>query len=175
MVIPAAPTSVCVAAAAPTALREVEWHLNASSLTLTNQHFVAFQDVNTGDGKTVQVMVVHADAIDLTDMVTYNMDGNTRVYSDGGKGKNVHLTNVTLHVLQQKGTLVAPLPLGPVTLGPPGEAGTDLGSIIAMAALQANLPLPFPTIMTNVSVDQYTMTSDTLAIPGFNIGLTPGG
>jgi hypothetical protein len=160
---------VCVAAAAPTALREVEWHLDASSLTLTNQKFLSFQDITTGDGKTVTVMAVHADAIDLTDMVTYNLDGNKRVYSNGGKGKTVHLTNVTLHVLQQKGNLVAPLPLGPVTLGPPGEAGTDLGSTLAMAALQANLPLPFPTVMTDVHVDQYTMTSDTLAIPGFNV------
>jgi len=156
-----------VQAATDQPFREIEWHLDASSLTLTNQHFVGFQDINTGDGKTVQVMVIHADKIDLTDMVTYNLDGNSRVYSNGGKGKNVALTNVTLHVLQQKGSLVWP-PLGPVTLGPPGEAGTDLASTIAMAALEANISLG-PTVMSDVHVDQYLLTSDTLSIPGFNI------
>lgn len=165
------PSTVCVQAAADQPFREVEWHLNASSLTLTNQKFLGFQQIQTGDGKTVTVMAIHADDVDLTDMVTYNEDGNTRVYSDGGKGKTVHLTNVTLHVLQQKGTLVAPLPAGPVTLGPPGEAGDDLMSQAVMALLQLNLPLP-PSVFTNVSVDQYTMTSDTLDIPHFNVGLT---
>ena len=161
--------------AAPTSLREVEWHLDASSLVLNNQKFEGFQQIQTGDGRTVTVMVVHADSIQLTDMVTYNEDGKTKVYNDGGKGKTVTLTNVTLHVLQQKGTLVAPIPLGPVTLGPPGEAGTDLASTIAMAALQLNISLG-PTIMTDVHVDQYTMTSDTLNIPHFNVslnGVTP--
>jgi hypothetical protein len=168
--IPPAPTTVCVAPAAPTALREIEWHLDASSLTLNNQKFEGFQDVNTGDGKTVQVMVVHADSIQLTDMVTYNEDGGRRVYSNGGKGKTVNLTNVTLHVLQQSGNLLLPLPLGPVTLGPPGESGSNLGSLIAMAALQGGISIPgVPTYMTDVHVDQYTMTSDTLNIPGFNI------
>lgn len=157
------------AATADQAMREVEWHLDASSLTLTNQHFDGFKDIQTGDGKTVTVMVVHADMVDLTDMVTYNMDGNKRVYSNGGKGRNVHLDNVTLHVLQQKGTLVAPLPLGPVTLGPPGESGTDLASIAVMTLLQANLPLMPPSVFTNVHVDQYLLTSDTLSVPGFNI------
>jgi hypothetical protein len=159
---------VCVTAAAPTALREVEWHLDASTLTLDNQKFLGFQQVTTGDGKTVTVMAVHADWIDLTDMVTYNEDGSRRVYSDGGKGKTVHLTNVTLHVLQQKGSLLWP-PLGPVTLGPPGEAGTDLISQAAMAALEAGISLGPTTVMSDVHVDQYTMTSDTLAIPGFNV------
>ena len=149
----------------------MEWHLDASSLTLNNQHFEGFQDVRTGDGKTVTVMVVHADSIQLTDMVTYNEDGGRRIYSDGGKGKTVSLTNVTLHVLQQKGTLVLPLPLGPVTLGPPGEAGTDLASTLAMLALESNISLG-PTVMTDVHVDQYTMTSDTLNIPGFDVSLT---
>jgi hypothetical protein len=166
-----APATVCVAAAAPTALREVEWHLSASSLTLTNQTFQGFQDVQTGDGKTVQVMVIHADQVSLTDMVTYNEDGAKRVYSDGGKGKTVTLTNVTLHVLQKKGTIDLPLlniPLSPVTLGPPGEAGTDIFSQAVMTLLQLNLPLP-PITFTNVDVDQYTMVSDTLNIPGFNV------
>lgn len=164
------PSTVCVAAATDQPFREVEWHLDASSLTLTNQHFVGFQEIHTGDGRTVTVMAVHADRVDLTDMVTYNEDGTKRVYADGGKGKNVSLTNVTLHVLQQKGNLVAPVPLGPVTLGPDGEHGNDLGSLAAMALLQANLPLPLPpTVFTDVHVDQYTMTSDTLNIPGFNI------
>ena len=157
------------AASADAPYREILWHLDASSLTLTNQHFEGFQDITTGSGEKVTVMVVHADAIDLTDMVTYNKDGNRPVYNNGGPGKNVHLTNVTLHVLQQKGTLEAPLPLGPVTLGPPGEAGTDLASTLAMAALESNLPLPFPTIFRDVHVDQYLMTSDTLGIPGFNV------
>ena len=169
--LPAAPATVCVAAADPGALREVEWHLDASSLTLIHQRFDGFHDIQTGDGKTVTVMFVHADQIQLTDMVTYNEDGRTRIYSDGGKGKTVTLTNVELHVLQQKGSVVAPLPLGPVTLGPPGEAGTDLGSTLAMLALESNIDLG-PTIMTDVHVDQYTMTSDTLNIPHFNIGLT---
>lgn len=157
-------------AADSTALREVEWHLDASMLTLNGQHFLGFQNIQTGDGKTVTVMAIHADSIDLTDMVTYNLDGNRKVYSDGGKGKTVHLTNVTLHVLKQQGTLVAPLPLGPVTLGPPGEAGTDLASVIAMGALELNISLG-PTVMTGVHVDQYTMSSDTLNVPGFNVGL----
>ena len=148
----------------------MEWHLDASSLILNGQKFEGFQQIQTGDGKTVTVMVIHADSIQLTDMVTYNEDGKTKIYSDGGKGKTVTLTNVTLHVLQQKGTLVAPLPLGPVTLGPPGEAGTDLASIIAMGALELNISLG-PTIMTDVHVDQYTMTSDTLDIPKFNVSL----
>jgi hypothetical protein len=167
------PATSCVAAAAPGALREVEWHLDASSLTLTNQKFEGFQDVNTGDGKTVQVMVIHADRVDVTDMVTYNEDGNTKVYSDGGKGKNVSLTNVTLHVLQQKGVMDVPIlgiPLGQVTLGPPGEAGTDVTSQLVMGLLQLNLPLP-PVTFTDVHVDQYTLTSDTLNIPHFNVGL----
>lgn len=149
--------------------REILWHLDASSLTLNHQTFEGFKEITTGSGQKVTVMVVHADSIDLTDMVTYNKDGNRPVYNDGGPGKTVHLTNVTLHVLQQKGNLVAPLPLGPVTLGPPGEAGTDLGSTLAMAALEANLPLPFPSIFKDVHVDQYLMTSDTLGIPGFNV------
>jgi len=148
----------------------VEWHLNASSLTLTNQKFEGFQTITTGEDKKVTVMAIHADDVDLINMVTYNDTGTPRVYSDGGKGKNVHLTNVTLHVLQQKGTLVAPLPVGPVTLGPPGEAGSDLASQAVMALLQLNLPLP-PSVFTNVSVDQYMLQSDTLDIPGFNIGL----
>lgn len=169
--LPAAPATVCVAAADPTALREVEWHLDASSLTLNHQRFDGFHDIQTGDGKTVTVMFVHAESIQLTDMVTYNEDGKTRIYSDGGKGKTVTLTNVELHVLQQKGTVIAPLPLGPVTLGPPGEAGTDFGSTLAMLALESNIDLG-PTIMTDVHVDQYTMTSDTLNIPHFNVGLT---
>jgi len=169
--LPAAPATVCVAAADPGALREVEWHLDASSLTLIHQRFDGFHDIQTGDGKTVTVMFVHADQIQLTDMVTYNEDGKTRIYSDGGKGKTVTLTNVELHVLQQKGSVVAPLPLGPVTLGPPGEAGTDLGSTLAMLALESNIDLG-PTIMSDVHVDQYTMTSDTLNIPHFNVGLT---
>ena len=163
-----APSTVCVTPAADQPFREVEWHLDASSLTLYHQKFLGFQQIHTGDGRTVTVMAVHADSIDLTDMVTYNEDGNPRVYSNGGKGKNVHLTNVTLHVLQQKGTLVAPLPLGPVTLGPPGESGNDLGSILAMGALELNISLG-PTVMTDVHVDQYLMTSDTLSIPGFNV------
>jgi hypothetical protein len=162
---------VCVTAADSGALREVEWHLDASSLTLNHQRFDGFHDIQTGDGKTVTVMFVHAESIQLTDMVTYNEDGRTKIYSDGGRGKTVTLTNVELHVLQQKGTVVAPLPLGPVTLGPPGEAGTDLGSTLAMLALESNIDLG-PTIMTDVHVDQYTMTSDTLNIPHFNIGLT---
>jgi len=138
---------------------------------LIHQRFDGFHDIQTGDGKTVTVMFVHADQIQLTDMVTYNEDGKTRIYSDGGKGKTVTLTNVELHVLQQKGSVVAPLPLGPVTLGPPGEAGTDLGSTLAMLALESNIDLG-PTIMSDVHVDQYTMTSDTLNIPHFNVGLT---
>ena len=162
---------MCVAAADQTALREVEWHLHASSLTLNNQQFKGFQQIQTGDGKTVTVMVIHADSIELTDMVTYNEDGSHKVYSDGGKGKTVTLTNVTLHVLQQKGTMISPIPFGPVTLGPQGEAGTDLASQTVMLLLQANLPIPIPTIFTNVDVDQYTLTSDTLNVPGFNIGL----
>lgn len=113
-------------------------------------------------------MAVHAASIELTDMVTYNEDGGRRVYSNGGKGKTVTLTNVELHVLQQKGTLLAPAPLGPVTLGPPGEAGTDPMSFLAMLALQSNIDLG-PTVMSDVHVDQYTMTSDTLNIPGFNV------
>jgi hypothetical protein len=165
--LPAAPATVCVAAADPGALREVEWHLDASSLTLVHQHFDGFHDIQTGDGKTVTVMFVHAASIQLTDMVTYNEDGGKRVYSNGGKGKTVTLTNVELHVLQQKGTVIAPLPLGPVTLGPPGEAGGGL-SQVAMLALESNIDLG-PTIMTDVHVDQYTMTSDTLNIPGFNV------
>jgi hypothetical protein len=167
------PTTACVAAAAPTALREVKWHLDATSLTLTNQHFLGFQDVNTGDGRVVQVMAIHADRVDLTDMVTYNEDGRTRVYSDGGKGKNVSLTNVTLHVLQQKGVMDLPIlgiPLGQVTLGPPGEAGTDPTSQLVMGLLELNLPLP-PVTFTDVHVDQYTLISDTLDIPHFNISL----
>ncbi|MEY9934335.1 hypothetical protein ABH926_009000 [Catenulispora sp. GP43] len=167
------PATSCVAAVPAGALREVEWHLDASSLTLTNQKFEGFQDVNTGDGKTVQVMVIHADRVDLTDMVTYNEDGKTKVYSDGGKGKNVTLTNVTLHVLQQKGVMDLPIlgiPLGQVTLGPPGEAGTDATSQLVMGLLQLNLPLP-PVTFTDVHVDQYTLTSDTLDIPHFNVGL----
>ncbi|MEY9862493.1 hypothetical protein ABH935_008141 [Catenulispora sp. GAS73] len=161
--------TVCAAAADQTAMREVEWHLHASSLTLNNQKFEGFRQINTGDGKTVTVMVIHADSIELTDMVTYNEDGTHKVYSNGGAGKTVTLTNVTLHVLKQMGTMVAPIPFGPVTLGPQGEAGTDLASQTVMLLLQANLPLPFPTIFTNVDVDQYTLTSDTLNIPGFNI------
>jgi hypothetical protein len=160
---------VCAAAADSTALREVEWHLDASSLTLNGQKFLGFVPIQTGDGKTVTVMAIHADSIQLTDMVTYNLDGNRKVYSDGGKGRTVNLTNVTLHVLQQKGSLVAPLPIGPVTLGPPGEAGTDIPSQLLMALLP--LDLPFPEVFTNVSVDQYTLTSDTLNVPGFNVGL----
>ncbi|WP_194895125.1 hypothetical protein [Catenulispora pinisilvae] len=163
-----APTTVCMMSPAAQPFREVEWHLAASSLTLTNQKFEGFEPIQTGDGRTVTVMVIHADSIDLTDMVTYNEDGNLRVYSDGGKGQNVHLTNVTLHVLKQVGTMTAPLPLGPVTLGPPGEAGTDLISQAVMALLQLNLPLP-PSTFTNVDVDQYMLTSDTLDIPGFNV------
>jgi hypothetical protein len=165
--VPPPSTTVCVAAADSTALREVEWHLDASSLTLYGQKFLGFQQIQTGDGRTVTVMAIHADSIDLVDMVTYNEDGKPRVYSDGGKGKTVHLTNVTLHVLQQKGSLVAPLPIGPVTLGPPGEAGTDLASQLLMALLPLNLP--FPEVFTNVSVDQYLLTSDTLDVPGFNV------
>ena len=170
--VPAPPPTICVqGATASTPYREVLWHLNASKLTLTNQHFVGFQDIQTGDGKTVTVMVVHADMVDLTDMVTYNQDGNHKIDADGGKGKNVHLDNVTLHVLQQKGTIDLPLlglPLGQVTLGPPGEAGTDPLSVLTMTLLEANLPLP-PITFSNVSVDQYLLTSDTLSIPGFNI------
>jgi len=167
--VPTAPTAACVTPAAPTALREVEWHLDASSLTLNNQKFLGFQDIQTGDGRTVTVMAIHADSVQLTDMVTYNEDGNPRVYSNGGKGKTVTLTNVTLHVLQQKGDMVSPLPLGAVTLGPPGEAGTDVTSQLVMGLLQLNLPLPIPSIFTNVHVDQYTLTSDTLDVPGFNV------
>ena len=163
-----APSTVCVQSAADQPFREVEWHLNASSLTLTNQKFLGFQQIHTGDGKTVTVMAIHADSVDLTDMVTYNEDGNLPILSDGGKGQNVHLTNVTFHVLKQMGTMVAPLPVGPVTLGPPGEAGTDLISQAVMALLQLNLPLP-PAVFTNVSVDQYLLTSDTLDIPGFSV------
>ncbi|ACU70205.1 hypothetical protein Caci_1280 [Catenulispora acidiphila DSM 44928] len=170
--VPPPSSEVCVAAAAPSALREIEWHLDASSLTLTNQKFLGFQDIKTGDGKTVTVMAIHADRVDLTDMVTYNEDGHTKIYSDGGKGKNVSLTNVTLHVLKQHGVIepLLGIPLGEVTLGPPGEAGTDLLSQTIMALLQLNLPLP-PTTFTGVSVDQYTLTSDTLNVPGFNVGL----
>ncbi|WP_194914023.1 hypothetical protein [Catenulispora rubra] len=160
-----------MAAADSGALREAEWHLDASSLTLYGQKFLGFQNIQTGDGQTVTVMAIHADAIDLVDMVTYNKDGNLPVFSNGGKGADVHLTNVTLHVLQQKGTLVAPLPLGPVTLGPPGEAGTDLASQLVMALLP--LDLPFPEVFTNVHVDQYLLTSDTLDIPGFNVLAVP--
>ncbi|MBS2532502.1 hypothetical protein KGQ20_06930 [Catenulispora sp. NF23] len=163
-----APTTVCVQSAAAQPFREVEWHLSASSLTLTNQKFLGFQKIQTGDGQTVTVMAIHADSIDLTDMVTYNEDGNVPILSDGGRGQNVHLTNVTLHVLKQVGTMTAPLPLGPVTLGPPGEAGTDLISQAVMALLQLNLPLP-PSTFTHVDVDQYMLTSDTLDIPGFNV------
>ena len=162
-----------MAAADSTALREVEWHLDASSLTLYGQKFLGFQNIQTGDGKTVTVMAIHADAIDLTDMITYNKDGNLPVLSNGGKGAVVHLTNVTLHVLQQKGSLVLPLPIGPVTLGPPGEAGTDLASQLVMALLP--LDLPFPETFTNVHVDQYLLTSDTLDIPGFNVLAAPDG
>lgn len=164
---------MCVNAADSGALREVEWHLNASSLTLYGQKFLGFQNIQTGDGQTVTVMAIHADSIDLTDMVTYNMDGNLPVLSNGGKSAVVHLTNVTLHVLQQKGSLVSPLPIGPVTLGPPGEAGTDLASQLVMALLP--LDLPFPETFTNVSVDQYLLTSDTLDIPGFNVLAAPDG
>ncbi|NUR29300.1 MAG: hypothetical protein HOV83_26235 [Catenulispora sp.] len=161
------------AASADEPFRQILWHLDASTLTLTNQHFEGFQDIVTGDGETVTVMVVHADMVDLTDMVTYNEDGQKRVYSNGGKGRNVHLNNVTLRVLQQKGTLVAPLPLGPVTLGPPGKSGTDLASIAVMTLLQANLPLMPPSVFTDVHVEQYMMTSDTLSIPGFNVRAQP--
>jgi hypothetical protein len=161
---------VCVQAAGDQAYREVEWHLDASNLTLTNQKFLGFQDVHTGDGKTVTVMAIHADAVDLTDMVTYNLDGNQKVHGNGGPGKNVHLTNVTLHVLKERG-IIKPLlgiPLGEVTLGPPGEAGTDPLSQLIMTVLQLNLPLP-PISFGDVHVDQYLLTSDTLSIPGFNI------
>ncbi|NUP48123.1 MAG: hypothetical protein HOW97_12535 [Catenulispora sp.] len=168
---PPSPT-VCVQdASGSQPYREIEWHLTASKLTLTNQSFLGFQDIHTGDGKTVTVMAIHADAIDLTDMVTYNLDGNKKIDSDGGKGKNVHLTNVTLHVLKQTGTIdlpILPIPLGQVTLGPPGEAGTDPLSVLVMGLLEANLPLP-PITFTGVEVDQYLLTSDTLAIPGFNV------
>lgn len=169
--MPPPSNDVCVAAADPSALREVEWHLDASSLTLTNQTFQGFQDIKTGDGKTVTVMVIHADSVQLTDMVTYNEDGKTKIYSDGGKGKTVTLTNVTLHVLKQVGDMQSPLPVGQVTLGPPDEAGTDFWSQTIMTLLKLNLPLPLPTIFTNVHVDQYTLTSDTLNVPGFNVGL----
>lgn len=165
--MPPPPTAVCPASSDSAAYREVEWHLDASSLTLYGQKFLGFLPIHTGDGRTVTVMAIHADSIDLTDMVTYNEDGTRRVYSNGGKGKTVHLTNVTLHVLQQKGSLVAPLPIGPVTLGPPGEAGTDLASQLLMALLP--LDLPFPEVFTNVSVDQYLLTSDTLDVPGFDV------
>jgi hypothetical protein len=102
---------VCVQGAADQPFPEVIWHLDASKLTLTNQHFLGFQEVTTGDGEEVTVMAVHADMVDLTDMVTYATNANPQaggkvVFSNGGKGENVHLTNVTLHVLQQKGTLV---------------------------------------------------------------------
>lgn len=169
--VPPPPSTVCVQAAGDQAYREAAWHLDASSLTLTNQTFEGFHDIVTGDDEKVTVMVIHADAVDLTDMVTYNLAGQPpRVYSNGGRGKNVHLTNVTLHVLRQKG-IIEPLfgiPLGEVTLGPPGEAGTDPLSQLIMTLLQLNLPLP-PTTFKDVHVDQYLLTSDTLAVPGFNI------
>jgi hypothetical protein len=158
------------AAPADEKFREVEWHLDASSLTLTNQHFGGFQDIQTGDGKTVTVMVIHADIVDLTDMVTYNEDGQGRVYSNGGKGRNVTLQNVTLHVLKEKG-IIEPLlsiPLGEVTLGPPGQSGDDPLSKLVMTVLPLNLPLP-PITFKDVHVDQYLLTSDTLSIPGFNV------
>jgi hypothetical protein len=41
-------------------------------------------------------------------------------------------------------------------------------SFLAMLALQSNIDLG-PTVMTDVHVDQYMMTSDTLNIPGFNV------
>jgi hypothetical protein len=169
--MPAPPPTVCVqGASGDQSYREIKWHLDASKLTLTNQTFKGFQDIHTGDGKTVTVMVIHADMVDLTDLVTYNEDGTKKIDSDGGKGKNVHLDNVTLHVLQQKG-VIEPLfgiPLGEVTLGPPGEAGTDPLSVLVMGLLQLNLPLP-PISFANVHVDQYLLTSDTLSIPGFNV------
>ncbi|MBW8803707.1 MAG: hypothetical protein JF587_07580 [Catenulisporales bacterium] len=176
--VPSPASTVCVQGAADQPFPEVIWHLDASKLTLTNQHFLGFQEVTTGDGEEVTVMAVHADMVDLTDMVTYATNANPQaggkvVFSNGGKGENVHLTNVTLHVLQQKGTLVSPLPLGPVTLGPPGYAGTDPASVLVMTLLEANLPLMPPSIFTDVHVDQYLMTSDTLSIPGFNVHPQP--
>jgi len=174
--VPSPAGTVCVKGAADQQYREVLWHLNASKLVLTNQHFLGFQDVITGDNEKVTVMAVHADEVDLTDMVTYATNssplaGDKVVFSNGGKGENVHLTNVTLHVLKETGVVYDPflgIPLGQVTLGPPGMAGTDPVSILTMTLLEANLPLP-PTKFTDVHVDQYTMSSDTLSIPGFYV------
>ncbi|MFL6114756.1 MAG: hypothetical protein ACJ786_25900 [Catenulispora sp.] len=176
--LPSPASTVCVQGATDQPFPEILWHLNASKLTLTNQKFLGFQEVATGDGHTVTVMAVHADMVDLTDMVTYATNANALaggkvVFANGGKGKNVHLTNVTLHVLQQKGTLVSPVPLGPVTLGPPGYAGTDPASVLVMLLLEANLPLMPPSVFTDVHVDQFLMRSDTLSIPGFNIEPQP--
>ena len=144
-------------------MREVLCHLDASSITLYWSTYKGVITVNTANGP-VNVLDFHADAVDVVSMVTYADNASPLangkvVYSNGGQGKTVHLTNVELHVLQQTGNLGG---LIPITLAP-GNAITNL------LGITQGVPVPIPEVFTNVHVDQYTLTADTLNIPGFNV------
>jgi hypothetical protein len=142
------------------AMREALWHLDATSLTLYNMTYNGVITINTAGGP-VNVLDFHADSADVVSMVTYSANpvSGKNVYANGGKGKTVHLTNVNLHVLNQTGNLGGLIPL---TLAP----GNLVTSLLGVAQ---GVPVPIPMYFTNVHVDQYLLTADTLSIPGFSV------
>ena len=157
---PTTPSTVCVKPMAASAVREALWHLDATSLTLYTLTYNGVITINTAQGP-VNVLDFHADSADVVSMITYstNPANGKNVFSNGGRGETVHLTNVHLHVLQQTGNLGG---LIPVTLAP-GNLITDL------LGIAQGVPVPIPLLFTDVHVDQYLLTADTLSIPGFNV------
>jgi hypothetical protein len=145
-----------MAAGAPA---EAQWHLDSTKLTLYFLTYNGVTTINTANGP-VNVLDFTAQSADVDSMVTYaaNPSSGKNDYSNGGSGKTVHLTNVHLHVLKQTGNLLG---LIPVTLAP-GSAD------MALIGLTQGIPLPIAWF-TDTHVDQYTLTADTLSIPGFNV------
>ena len=158
----------------------MEWHLEADSLSLTDLYFNGVVTVVDGNGAQHQVLDFTAGGVDVVSMVTYApnpnpLAGGKYIYNNGAKGKTVHLSNVHLHVLKQVGTIsLGGLPILPVTLAPgtPADAGSALAMAIMYAAHALNAPVP-PMTFTKVHVDQYTLTSNTLSVPGFNVNMQP--
>jgi hypothetical protein len=146
-----------MAAGAP---KEALWHLDADVLTLNGMTYNGVDTIDTAGGP-VNVLDFTADSVTLVSMVTDAENPSAKgklLYADGGKGQLVTLTNVHLHVLKQTGNALGFLNL---TLAPGSPA-------MALIGLLQGAKLPIPVTFTDVHVDQYLLTSDTLAVPGFH-------
>jgi hypothetical protein len=150
---------VCVTPLAAGAPAEALWHLDSTKLTLYFLTYNGVTTINTHNGP-VNVLDFTAASADVDSMVTDSVNpvGGKNDYANGGQGQTVHLTNVHLHVLKQTGNLLG---LIPVTLAP---GSPDM----AVIGLTEGIPLPIAWF-TDTHVDQYTLTADTLSVPGFDI------